>query len=355
MDRQVRRSTWTRALSFAPPALVVAPHPGVLIGGASAYAGSQFMTPTYRTSARFSPSIRSRRERAFRGTLSDSAGRAHPSASRSLRIYVSSVGSGCGAERSAGTRPAEVLRGLSRKSGGANWSEPCPQDPLTRSAESAFWRTISRATFGGGHARQRPAAGRLARVTTDTSTPEGRLERKVTSITAWAVALGLILGLGVGLASQAEAEYSPPTGSVVLASTDTTPGLAEEITISARVQGQAGAATAGAACMFRITQQPGDDATVDDGPFFTDGAGQASTTLNSGTTEGTIIVEATRGEFSAQVSLLAGEPSPPPASLPDAGGRADLDGAGWAFWPLIATEVVIALGILVFAWRRVTE
>lgn len=178
---------------------------------------------------------------------------------------------------------------------------------------------------------------------------------KVTSITAWAVAISLILGLGVGLASQAEAEYSPPTGSVVLASTDTTPGLAEEITISAGVQGQAGAATAGVACTFRITQQPGDDATVDDGPFFTDGAGQVSTTLNSGTTEGAIVVEATCGELSAQVSLIAGEPSPPPASFPDTGGRAEADGAGWAFWPLLATEVVIALGILVFAWRRVTE
>lgn len=176
----------------------------------------------------------------------------------------------------------------------------------------------------------------------------------VTRIVVWAVAIGLILGLSAGLASQAEAQYPPPAASVVLTSTDTTPGLAEEITISAWVQGQAGAATAGAACTFRITQQPGDDATVDDGPFFTDGAGQASTTLNSGTTEGTIVVEAACGEFSAQVSLLAGEPSPPPASLPDAGGRADVDGAGWAFLVLLATEVVIALGILVFAWRRVT-
>ena len=178
---------------------------------------------------------------------------------------------------------------------------------------------------------------------------------KFTSIVVWAVAIGLILGLGAGLASQAEAQHPPPAGSVLLASTDTTPGLAEEITISAGVQGQAGVASAGVACTFRITQQPGDDATVDGGPFFTDGAGQVSTTLNSGTTKGIIIVEATCGEFSAQVSLIAGEPSPPPASFPDTGGRAELDGAGLGFWVLLATEVIIALGILVFAWRRVTE
>ncbi len=178
---------------------------------------------------------------------------------------------------------------------------------------------------------------------------------KFTSIVVWAVAIGLILGLGAGLASQAEAQNPPPVGSVLLASTDTTPGLAEEITISAGVQGQAGVATAGVACTFRLTKQPGDDATVDDGPFFTDGAGQVLTTLNSGTTEGIIIVEATCGDVSAQDSLLVGEQSPPPVSLPDAGGRADVDGAGWAFLVLLATEVVIALGILVFAWRRVPE
>ena len=177
---------------------------------------------------------------------------------------------------------------------------------------------------------------------------------KVTRRVAWAVAIGMILGLGVSMASQTEAD-PPPTGSVVLASTDTTPGLAEEITISAGVQGQAGVATAGVACTFQITQQPGDDATVDDGPLFTDGAGKVSTTLSSGTTEGSIVVEATCGDFSAQVTVIAGEVSGPPASLPNTGRRAEVDGASWAFWALMATEVVITLGMLVFAWRRVTE
>ena len=202
---------------------------------------------------------------------------------------------------------------------------------------------------------QSTAAGRQARVTTETNKPEARLKMKVTTIVAWAVAIGLILGLGVGMASQAEAQYPPPTGSGVLASTDTTPGLAEETTISAGVQGQTGVATSGVAYTFRISQQPGDDAGIDDDPFFTDGAGEVSTTLSSGPTEGSIVVEATCGGFSAQVTVIAGGVSGPPVSLPNTGRRAEVDGASWAFWALMATEVVIALGILILAWRRVRE
>jgi len=176
---------------------------------------------------------------------------------------------------------------------------------------------------------------------------------RVTSRIAWAVAIGLVLGLGVGLASRAEAQYPSPDGSVVLASADTTPGLAEVITISAEVQDEAGVAVAGVACTFQITQQPGDNATIDDGPFVTDGAGQVSTTLNSGTTEGVIVVEATCGDLSAQVSLIAGEPAAPPASLPDTGNGVEADGTGWALRALMAVSVVIGLASLVITWRRV--
>lgn len=176
---------------------------------------------------------------------------------------------------------------------------------------------------------------------------------RVTSIVAWAAAIGLVLGLGVGLASQAEAQYPPPDGSVALETTDTTPGLAEEITVSARVQDQAGVATAGVACTFAIVQQPGDDATIDGGPFITDGAGQVSTTLYSGTTEGTIVVEATCGDFIAQVTMIAGEPAAPPASLPDTGAGAEAEGPGWAFWALMSAGAVIGLAGVVLAWRRV--
>ena len=176
---------------------------------------------------------------------------------------------------------------------------------------------------------------------------------RITSRIASAVAVGLILGLVVGLTTQAEAQYPSPTGSVVLASTDTNPGLAEEVTISAGVGDQAGVAVAGVACTFRLTQQPGDDATIDNGPFFTDVAGQVSTTLNSGTTEGIIVVEATCGDLSAQVGVIAGEPSPPPASLPDTGSGAEGNSVSWAIWALMATGVVIGLGGLVFMWRRV--
>ena len=175
---------------------------------------------------------------------------------------------------------------------------------------------------------------------------------RVTSIVAWAAAIGLVLGLGVGLASQAEAQYPPPDGSVALESTDTTPGLAEEITVSVTVQDQAGVAAAGVACTFAIVQQPGDDVTIAGGPFITDGAGQVSTTLYSGTTDGTIVVEATCGDLIAQVTLIAGEPAVPPASLPDTGVGAEAEGPGWAIWALLSAGVVVGLGGVVLAWRR---
>ena len=189
---------------------------------------------------------------------------------------------------------------------------------------------------------------------------------KTINIAAWSVAAGLALGLGVGLASQAWAQYPPPTGSVVLATESTTAQLGEEIDLSVTVQDETGASAAGVDCTFLITQQPGDDASVDAGPFTTDSEGNASTTLNSGSTEGIIVVEATCGELSAQVSVVAGDEAAPPASLPDAGD----DAAPPASLPdtgsegksnsinstalvLITVGLVLGLGGLAVAWRRV--
>ena len=189
---------------------------------------------------------------------------------------------------------------------------------------------------------------------------------RMINIAVWSVAVGLALGLGVGLASQARAQYPPPIGSVVLASESTTPGLGEEIEVRVTVQDETGAALAGVDCTFHIAQQPGDDATVDAGPFTTDGEGEASTALNSGSTEGVIVVEATCGELSAQVSIVAGDEAAPPASLPDAGDEAappaslpDTGSGGKSgsiyitVLVLITVGLVLGLGGLTVAWRRV--
>ena len=122
--------------------------PWVRSGDASAYAVSQLMPLNHRASGWLSP-IRSRRERAFRGPLSDSAGRVQPPSSPSLRIYLSSVG-WLWAERPPGKRPAEVLRGLSRKIAARIGLSPvrgtCGRDP-------------SKLHFGEQHQGRRSLAG----------------------------------------------------------------------------------------------------------------------------------------------------------------------------------------------------
>lgn len=167
----------------------------------------------------------------------------------------------------------------------------------------------------------------------------------------WAFAIALGLAIGVGLATQASAQYPPPQGGVFLTTADATPGIGAEVTVEATVQDESGAPLSGADCTFYIAQQPGDDATVDPGPFATDSDGTAATTLNTGSTEGLIVVGVDCGELSAQVTIAAGEAAAPPASLPDtgSGGTAATSSALWAVLALVAT---LGLGSLAFAWRR---
>ncbi len=172
------------------------------------------------------------------------------------------------------------------------------------------------------------------------------------------LALSLGAGLVMGLLSQAWAQYPPPAGNVVLAAEDTTPDLGEEIDVTATVVDENGDPAVGVECTFSVADQPGDDASVDPGPFATDADGNVSTTLDTGSVEGTITVEATCGELSALVSVVAGAaaappasvPGEPPASLPDTGtGTEGSD--SWAFWALIAAGAVVGVGGLTVAWR----
>ena len=175
---------------------------------------------------------------------------------------------------------------------------------------------------------------------------------KVTSIAALIVAIGLTLGLGAGLAGNAWAQYPEPSGSVLLATASTTPDLGEEITITVAVLDEQGSAVAGAICTFQIAQQPGSDATVDGGPFVTNSAGNVSTTLHSGSTTGTVVVEAICDDLSAQVSMSVGAPAAPPASLPQTGTGPEASSNIWPFGALVAAGLAIGLGGLALAWRR---
>ena len=158
MDRRVRRLRGSCTFSFAPPALAVGLRPGGPVGGASDYAvGARAMGAILNKLSEsshghhaysyysFSP------ERSTNGPLSDSAGRVQPPSSPSLRIYLSSVG-WLWAERPPGKRPAEVLRGISRKIAARISLSPVRGTCGTGSLKSTFRRTTSRATFAGGHA-----------------------------------------------------------------------------------------------------------------------------------------------------------------------------------------------------------
>ena len=169
----------------------------------------------------------------------------------------------------------------------------------------------------------------------------------------WFVAVALAMGLALGLLTQAWAQYPPPGGSVVLSAGATALDVGDEVALTATVLDQDGTPAAGVECTFSIADQPGADAAVDAGPFTTDAAGNVSTTLDAGSTAGTIAVEANCGELSAQVSVVASEAAaPPPASYPETGVGEDGGGLNWAFWALIAAGAIAGLSGLGLAWRR---
>ena len=196
--------------------------------------------------------------------------------------------------------------------------------------------------------------------------------------------LGLATALMTAFGAEAMAQYPPVRGNVVLAAGDATPALGGQTTVSATVVDEAGNAVSGLSCTFSVAQQPGTDASVEQGPFTTDATGRVSTTLNAGSAAGTIVVEAACGELSAAVSVVATScpqtsgapsaslfgtgagvgssgvatdcppppPAAPPASLPDTGAGGNTSGAGRTAWALIGATVFIGASGVALAWRR---
>lgn len=183
--------------------------------------------------------------------------------------------------------------------------------------------------------------------------------RKALELTALVLMMG---GLCIGAYSRADAQYPEPTGSVVLGVSDGLAGAGQEVVVTATAVDTNGDAVAGAACTFSIAEQPGTDASVEAGPFVTDGDGLVSTTLNAGSTEGDVVVQATcvpagceesACELLAAATVSVGPESPaaPPASLPDTGAGPANGGNGWLAWAFLAVGASMVLTALVVRFR----
>jgi len=95
-----------------------------------------------------------------------------------------------------------------------------------------------------------------------------------------------------------------------MSTSSATPAAGTSVSISTTVLNQFGTPAFSLSCTFQVLSQPGSDAVVDAGPKVTDAAGIATTTLNVGTTSGSIVVGANCGELSSQILVdVQGAPS----------------------------------------------
>jgi hypothetical protein len=183
-----------------------------------------------------------------------------------------------------------------------------------------------------------------------------RVEEEVVKM-RWNLVVGALIALVASLLAvlpfggTAHAQYPPPTGNVTVIAENMTPAVGTTVPVAATVRDQYGSVVAGVACTFVIVSQPGTSATVAPGPVSTDVNGVANTTLSTGTTAGTITVEAICGELTSQVSVVVGEPVA--VGLPPTGtGDADMPaGVVWTLAMVAATALGIG-GMLVVATVR---
>ena len=178
------------------------------------------------------------------------------------------------------------------------------------------------------------------------------------------VALAVTVLLVGSLAAQkTAAQYPPATGSASMSVSSTTPATGSAVSVAVNVANQLGIYVSGVPCTFQVLSQPGSGAVVDAGPKVTDVYGTAVSTLNVGTTPGTIVVGANCGEFSSQVAVQAVGPAVGPAPAGTAI-RMPATGTGPTESQTYGTGLVVALligglatlgvgSVLLVAGRRV--
>jgi hypothetical protein len=133
---------------------------------------------------------------------------------------------------------------------------------------------------------------------------------------------------------------------VDVAVSDDSPAPGDTVDVTATATDADGNPIEGAECTFRVYTQPGDDASVEAGPVTTDANGQATATLNVGSTVGTVEVLATCGAFAEVLAVEVG------VGLPSTGAGGGAGGLPvWAL-SLAAGLAVVGLGALSLRMRR---
>jgi hypothetical protein len=178
--------------------------------------------------------------------------------------------------------------------------------------------------------------------------------RNKTIVTLAVAALGI--GLVAITAGSAHADYPPTSAaSIVVAATSPTVAPGGTTPIAAVVQDSTGSRVAGTLCSFAIASQPGSDASVADARATTNSNGIATTTLNVGSTPGSIVVNAQCGTISSATTVVAGasvSPAPARAGLPSTGTGTGTDGSASAMvWLVLGLMAFTGLGALHLARR----
>ncbi|MEX1254632.1 MAG: Ig-like domain-containing protein [Dehalococcoidia bacterium] len=136
---------------------------------------------------------------------------------------------------------------------------------------------------------------------------------------------------------------SPGGVDVTISDDSVAPG--DTVDVTATATDADGNPVVGAECTFRIYNQPGDDASVEEGPVTTDENGQATAALDVGSTIGTVEVLATCGAFAEVLAVDVG------VGLPSTGGGgASSDASNWLL--LAAGLAALGLGALSLRMRR---
>jgi hypothetical protein len=175
------------------------------------------------------------------------------------------------------------------------------------------------------------------------------LPRKALPVIALAT-IGLLVALAVA-GGTASAQYPPPVGSVDTSLSDPTPATGASVACTCEVLDTVGNPVAGEVCEFTIVSQPGTDASLSSTTAVTNAQGIATVTLFTGSTEGTIVVEAEARSIASQATATAEVATPVAPTVPATPGAAPPTGAGQgdggtpiALW-IVAIGAAGALGL----------